>query len=92
MDLVGKDILSLIVADFKMKYAPKPSRETMLYNYGKRGIGYHGVHAMYYRLEQVDGSTDKEAVKYSIYLDQISSDGNKQDSMCVFSLIDSALI
>ena len=47
---------------------------------------------MYYRLEQVDDNTEKEAVKYSIYLDQILSDGNKQDSMCVFALIDSALI
>ena len=92
MDSDGKDILSLVVADFKMKYEPQSSRETTLDHYGKRGIGWHGVHVMYYRLEQVDDSTDKEAVKYSIYLDQILSDGNKQDSMCVFSLIDSALM
>ena len=82
MDSDGLDILSLVVADFKMKYEPQSSRETTLDHYGKRGIGWHGVHVMYYRLEQVDDNTEKEAVKYSIYLDQILSDGNKQDSMC----------
>ena len=92
MDSDGLDILSLVVADFKMKFEPQSSRETTLDHYGKRGIGWHGVHVMYYRLEQVDDNTEKEAVKYSIYLDQILSDGNKQDSMCVFALIDSALM
>ena len=91
-DSGGTDVLSLIVADFKMKYEPQSSRETTLDHYGKRGIGWHGVHVMYYKLEHVDGSSNKEPVKYSIYLDQILSDGNKQDSMCVFSLIDSALM
>ena len=42
-------------------------------------------------MDQVDDSTEKEALKYLIYLDQILIDGNKQDSMCVFALIDSAL-
>ena len=50
MDSGGKDVLSLVVADFKMKYEPQSSRGTTLDYYGKRGIGWNGVHVMYYRL------------------------------------------
>ena len=33
----------------------------------------------------------EEAVRYCTYLDQILSDGNKQDMYCVLSLLDAAL-
>ena len=56
VDSDGIDILSLIVADFKMKYEPQSSRETTLDHYGKRGIGWHGVHVMYYKLDAVESN------------------------------------
>ena len=90
----GKLVQAIMIADFKMKFEPISSRETTLSHYGKRGIGWHGVHLMYYRLEEHvndDGITVKVPVKYAVYLDQILADTNKQDCLCVFSMIDAAL-
>ena len=49
---------------------------------------------MYFKLEEVkddDGIVTKEPVQYSVYMDQILADGNKQDSICVASLSDATL-
>ena len=83
-----------MIIDFKMKFEPLSARETMLYHYVKRGIGWHGVHIMYFKLEEVkddNGNVTKEPVQYSVYMDQILADGNKQDSICVASLLDATL-
>ena len=48
----GKLVQTIMIADFKMKFEPILSRETTLSHYGKRGIGWHGVNLMYYRLEE----------------------------------------
>ena len=90
----GQHVQCLMIADFKMKFEPMSSRETTLGHYGKRGIGWHGIHLMYYRLEEHDdddGNTQKVPVKCAVYLDQIMADSNKQDCLCVFSMLDAAL-
>ena len=49
---------------------------------------------MYYKLEDVeddDGIISKKPVQYSVYLDQMLDDGNRQDAVCVVSLLDAAL-
>ena len=90
----GQHVQAILISDFKMKFEPISSRETTLSHYGNRGIGWHGVHLMYYRLEEHvndDGITAKVPVKYAVYLDQIMADTNKQDCLCVFSMLDTAL-
>ena len=90
----GECTIAHMVIDFKMKFEPMSTRETTLDHYGKRGIGWHGIHLVYYTLHEVtdeDGTTKLEPIKQSLYIDQILDDGNKQDSACVLSLIDSAL-
>ena len=91
----GTDVCALMIIDFKMKFEPASARETSLEHYGKRGIGWHGVHIMYYKLEDVQddegGTSSKKPVQYSVYLDQILDDGNRQDTVCVVSLLDAAM-
>ena len=90
----GSNVHALMIIDFKMKFEPLSSRETSLDHYGKRGISWHGVHLMYFKLEEVeddDGNITKQVVQYSVYMDQILADGNRQDSVCVASLLDAAL-
>jgi len=90
----GQHVQAIMIADFKMKFEPISSRETTLGHYGKRGIGWHGIHLTYYKLEQhadENGISQQIPVKYAIYLDQILEDSNRQDCLCVFSLLDAAL-
>ena len=59
----GSDVHALMIIDFKMKFEPLSARETTLDHYGKRGIGWHGVHIMYFKLEEVkddNGNVTKE--------------------------------
>ena len=50
---------------------------------------------MYYKLEDVQDDKDrtitKKPVQYAVYLDQILDDGNRQDTVCVVSLLHAAL-
>ncbi len=90
----GEDVHALMIIDFKMKFKPLSARETSLEHYGKRGFGWQGVHLMYNKLEDVHVGNEnvrKQLVLYSVYLDQIMEDGNKQDSIFVVSLLDAAL-
>ena len=83
-----------MIADFKMKLEPILSRETTLSQNSKRGIGWHGVHLIYYRLEEHvndNGITVMVPIKHAIYLDLIMADTNKHDTLCVFSMLDTAL-
>ena len=83
----GDKVEALLIMDFKMKFNPMSSRESTIDHYGKRGISWHGFCLIYYLYDEVE---DKP-VRYCNYLDQILSDGNKQDAYCVMSLLDAAL-
>ena len=79
-----------------MKFEPMSSRETTLDHYGKRGISWHGFCLIFYLscTSFTDGDNTKdveEAVRYTVYLNQLLSDSNKQDSLSVFSLLDAAM-
>ena len=85
-----------MIGDFKMKFEPMSSRETTLDHYGKRGISWHGFCLIFYLSSTsfTDGDSTKdveEAVRYTVYLNQLLSDSNKQDSLSVFSLLDAAM-
>ena len=76
----GKHVQAIMIADFKMKFEPISSRETTLSHYGKRGIGWHGIHLTYYQLEERtdnNGISQQIPVKYAVYLDQILEDSNR---------------
>jgi len=94
-DSNGKDIVAMVIADYKMKFEPISARETTLDHYGKRGISWHGFCVQFYLLEEREndesGNISKVPTLYTIYIDQIISDGNKQDSLSVMSLLDAAL-
>ena len=81
----GEDISSLIIINFKMKVEPISVHETSLEHYGKKGIRWHGVHIMYFKLKNVedeeDGAISGKTVKYSLYLDKSSGEGNRQGMM-----------
>ena len=40
-DSNGKDVITMIIADYKMKFEPISARETTLDHYGKRGISWY---------------------------------------------------
>ena len=85
-----------MIGDFKMKFEPMSSRETTLDHYGKRGISWHGFCLIFYLSSTsfTDGDSTKdveEAVRYTVYLNQLLSDSNKQDSLSVFSSLDAAM-
>ena len=49
---------------------------------------------MYFKLEEAkddNGNITKEPAQYCVYMDQILADGNKQDFICLVSLLDAAL-
>ena len=48
-----------------MKFESLSARETTQQHFGKRGIGWHGFLANYYKLDGTDG------VRYTVYSDQI---------------------
>ena len=80
----GNHIQSMMMVDFKMKFEHISSRETTLKYYGKRGIGWHNIYLMFYKLKEHvtdDGTKEMIPVKHSIYIDQIMSDSNKQDML-----------
>ena len=87
IDSKGEDTRGLLVMDFKMKFNPISARESTIEHYGKRGISWHGFCLIYYLYD----NETKEPIRYSTYLDQILSDGNKQDAHCVVSLLEAAL-
>ena len=83
-------ITAIIKGDFKMKFEPLSSRESTLDHYSKRGISWHGFCLIFYFRQLVSNNngtvTSKEAIKYTVNLNQILSDSNKQDSLSVLSL------
>ena len=87
-------ITAIMIGDFKMKFEPLSSRECTLDHYGKRGISWHGFCLIFFLQQSVEnnyGSVSKEPIKYTVYLNQILSDSNKQDSLSVLSLLDAAM-
>ena len=94
MDRKIKGVTAIMIGDFKMKFEPISSRETTVDHYGRRGLSWHGFCLIFY-LRQIttdkDGNVKEEPVKYTVYLNQLLSDSNKQDSLSVFSLLDAAM-
>ena len=79
-DSNGKNIIAMIIVDYKMKFEPISARETTLDHYGKRGISWHGFCVQFYLLEEREdesGTISKVPTLYTIYIDQIISDENK---------------
>ena len=90
----NNDTQAIMIGDYKMKFEPLSSRKTTYDHYGKRGISLHGFCLIYYQLEEIskeDGSIVNEPVKYTVYMNQILSDSNKQDALSVLGLLDAAL-
>ena len=90
----GNHIQSMMMVDFKIKFEPISSRETTLEHFGKCGIGWHGVYLMFYKFKEYvaeDRTKEMSPVKHSVYIDQIMGDSNKQDMLCVFSMLDTAM-
>ena len=56
----------------------------MAEGFGKRGMGWHGIAAIYYEWDD----HVKFAVRKILYLDQILHKNNKQDTACVASLLE----
>ena len=78
----------LVVMDFKMKFESMSARETMPENFGKRGMGWHGFVAIFYEWNNILKKTQRK----HLYVDQILADSNKQDFICVISLLESFLL
>ena len=45
-----KSVTALMIGDFKIKFEPLSSRETIITHYGKRGISWHGFCVQFYLL------------------------------------------
>ncbi len=96
LDKRNRGVQAIMIGDFKMKFEPMSSRETTLDHYGKRGISWHGFCLIFYLSSQslADGDSEEDAdkaVRYTVYLNQLLSDSNKEDSLSVFSLLDAAM-
>lgn len=69
-----------MVIDWKMNWLALDHRETTLQQFSKQGISWHGACNQYFKHSEteVDGVVQKEAVRHTVYLDQILEDSNKQ--------------
>jgi hypothetical protein len=81
-------IKGLIIADWKQKFESMSARETMPENFGKRGMGWHGVLVMFYLWDD----QKEEAVRQCMYIDQILEHSNKQDASAVVSMLEAAIM
>ena len=94
IDSNGKNIVALMIGDYKIKFEPMLQCETTLDHYGKIGFSWHEFCLQFYLLtsEKTDEGEDvKVTSKYTVYLDQVVSNGNKQDALAVYSLLNAAL-
>ncbi len=77
-----------------MKAEPNLLQETILDHCGKEGISWQGFLVQYYVkhcVPQDGGFEAKEPIKYTIYLNQVISDGIKHDYLSVFTFLDAAM-
>lgn len=72
----------LLLMDFKMKFEPVVYTEKTVDFFGKRGLSWHGVVAIY--------SDGTGGIKH-LYIDQIVGNNSKQDKISVLSMYDAAL-
>ena len=79
---------ALIIIDWKMKFEPMSTRETMPENFGKRGLGWHGAAILYYEWDK----EENKPIKKVMYIDQIVDKSNRQDSIAVISLIEAMVV
>ena len=85
---------AMVVIDWKMKWLARYHRETTLQHFAKRGISWHGacIHYFdYHETQGADGMMVKEAVRKTVYLDQILEETNKQGSIMVAAMVECML-
>ena len=83
-----------MIGYYKMKLEPLSQREISLDHYGKRRISWYGFYLQFYLLKSDNtdqGEDVKVTAKYTVNLDEVVCDGNKQDALSVYSLLDDAL-
>ena len=73
-----------IVVDWKMKCEPMYHRETTQKHFGKRGVSWNGDCIHFYEYDAVK----MNAIRKTIYLDQIMEQDNEQDGMAVAALLE----
>ena len=78
---------AFIIIDWKMKFEPMSSRETMPENFGKRGLPWHGVAIIYY----IWDNETSQAIKQVLYIDQIVDKCSKQDCLSVVALFETTI-
>ena len=79
---------AFMIIDWKMKFEPMSSRETMPENFGKRGLPWHGIAIVYYEWD----SDLKQAIKKVMYIDQIVERSSKQDCLSVIALLEATIV
>lgn len=85
---------AMVVIDWKMKWLARYHRETTLQHFAKRGVSWHGacIHYFEYSERKVgEGAQEqviKEAVRMTVYVDQIMEDGNKQNAVTVAAMVE----
>lgn len=80
----------VITIDYKMKLDPIYYREKTVDHFGKRGMSWHGAMLQYYTIEETDGNRTPILTKY--YMDHVIDNGNKQDKLAVFSLLEAVIM
>lgn len=80
----------VITIDYKMKLDPIYYREKTVDHFGKRGMSWHGAMLQYYTMEEMDGNRTPQLTKY--YMDHVIDNGNKQDKLAVFSLLEAVIM
>ncbi|CAJ1957692.1 unnamed protein product [Cylindrotheca closterium] len=79
--------------DFKQKFLEKRLRSSQMNDFGQRGNSWHIGVIEYYDFEapcQANGNT-AQAVPMMFPLDQILDTGNKQDGLCVLSMLEAMM-
>ncbi|CAJ1966336.1 unnamed protein product, partial [Cylindrotheca closterium] len=82
-----------ITMDFKQKLLEKRLRSSQMNDFGQRGNSWHIGVIEYYDFEapcQANGNT-AQAVPMMFPLDQILDTGNKQDGLCVLSMLEAMM-
>ena len=95
LDKRNRGVAAIMIGDFKIKFEPMSNIETTLDYYSQRGISWHGFCLIFYishsSVDDDNEDSTEQAVRYTVYLNQLLSDSNKQDSPSVFSLLDAAM-
>eukprot|EP00049_Salpingoeca_infusionum_P013069 m.244130 g.244130 ORF g.244130 m.244130 type:complete len:880 (-) comp15351_c0_seq3:204-2843(-) len=78
---------AVVIADWKVKWEPRYYRETTRQHFGKRGISWHGYLLHFYDYDAIND----EAVRKTVYCDQVIDGSNKQDGSAVLATLEAFL-